>query len=450
MRDMPRARRNSNTPNMINAITYLLRTNTILVSIRQFRYAPFLAVAMILMFVRSLVMARLLDLPAFATYSAGLLVSSSFGALGCLGVQLLLQRELPVMIVHRRESAGCLLVMQCVLTATGCFVIGAVVIMVGGIHLAGLPPAMLLLALIHGLAMQLFLVASVESRSRGQTMRYARQNLGRAVIILFAGAAVAGWVGGAAHVLFVEAVSSLVISGLIYRRQLHAISMHLNVTVTLAWRRLFQVKWSSALIILFVSLIGFLLMNADRWIAAECLSTHSFAQYSFAWTTLTISQSIQLIINSALFPSLARQFAINGPVSAFNTSIKTSLGILAGGVLFALPVWLVLDQSVGKWFPAYQEARALLPIFIALSIIRLSDFWSSYLLVVGRETLLLKVNLSGLSVAVAAWCLWKKIGTNSLLINQIAFFALSLAVGLYAFSGWAAWHFSRKFMKESI
>ena len=46
--------------------------------LRQLWYAPVLTLAMGLLLMRNLVMARLLDVPGFAEFSAGLLVSSTF------------------------------------------------------------------------------------------------------------------------------------------------------------------------------------------------------------------------------------------------------------------------------------------------------------------------------------------------------------------------------------
>jgi len=59
---------------------------------RQLWYLPVLASAMALMMARIMAAARLLDVPSFATYSTGLLLSTTFCMLACLGLQSLLQR----------------------------------------------------------------------------------------------------------------------------------------------------------------------------------------------------------------------------------------------------------------------------------------------------------------------------------------------------------------------
>ena len=92
--------------------------------LRQLWYVPLLGAAMGLMLARLLIMARMFDVPAFATYASGLLVSGSFSMLACLGLQSQLQRGLPVMIVRRRERAGAVLLAQCTFVASGCAALG--------------------------------------------------------------------------------------------------------------------------------------------------------------------------------------------------------------------------------------------------------------------------------------------------------------------------------------
>lgn len=417
--------------------------------LRQLWYAPVLALALGLMMARLLVMARILDLSSYAVYSAGLLVSSSFLMLGCLGLQSLLQRDLPMLIVRRREYVGGVLLMQCVLVATICTALGAAAVLFSEISLAGLPPILLVTAMIHGLSLQLFLVATVESRSRGQPLRFAYQNLIRALLLLGAGSAVAASGLGATAVLTAEAVSSLLLAIWLFRKQFYAIPMRLTVAITLAWRRFPLIPWRSALALLAVASFSFLATNADRWLAAQQLPVSSFAQYSFAWTVLMVAQSLQVVINAYLFPLLARCFAIRGGAIAYGTTVKASLSLLACGVLMSLPLWALLDYAITRWFVAYQEARSLLPVFLVIAVLRLSDFWSSFLIVIGYEARLLTLNFLGASVAIVLWMLLIRLEADVLQINQVASLALLLATIGYAVVAWAAWNYSRIFGKKA-
>lgn len=435
---------------VITLMQFLRPAGLSLSRFRQLWYAPVLALAMGLMLMRLLIMARMLDVTSFAAYSAALLVSSSFLMLGCLGLQTLLQRELPMLIVRHREYAGGVLLVQSALVATGCSAVGAAAVLLTQFSLAGLTPSLLVIALIHGLSLQLFLVATVDSRSRGQTLRYANQNLFRALLLLPSGGAIVAFGGGVTAVLVTEAVSSLLLASWLLTKQLHAIPMRLPAATRLALRRLPFVAWRSALALLAVSFFSFLVINADRWLAAQNLQVAEFAQYSFAWTLLMVAQSVQVVINASLFPLLARCFASQGGRTAYSTAVRVSLGLLTLSALMALPLWVILDYFISRWFVAYEEARSLLPVFLIVAVLRVSDFWSSYVLVVGREGRLLVLNFISASVAAVLWMLSVRFQANSLNINQVALLALLLAAISYAVSAWAAWHCSKAFGKQSI
>ena len=416
--------------------------------LRKLRYAPVLALSMGLMLVRLLIMARLLSLPDFAVYSAVLLVSSSFCMLACMGLQSLLQRDLPMMIVRQRERAGGVLLMQCTLVAAACAAVGAAVVVTGGVSLAGLSPTLLMVALIHGLSQQLFLIATIDSRSRNQPLRFARQNLDRALAVLAAGGVIAALGGQAALVLATEAVISLALAAWLLRQQFHAIPLRFVTALRLAWRRLPTTRWRSALALLAVASLGFLVINADRWLAAQWLPASAFAQYAFAWLLLMVAQSVQVVINASLYPMLARRYAIEGGLHAFGMSARASLGLLAGGALLAVPLWTLLDLAIARWFPAYGEARSLLPVFLVIAVLRVSNFWSSYLVVVGREGRLLILNLMSAGAAAATWWLLAPPSAGELRADQIALLALLLSASGYAVVALAAWHHAQTSREE--
>ena len=420
-----------------------LHTSLTLERLRELWYAPVLALAMGLMLVRLLVMARLLSVPDFATYSAGVLVSSSFCMLGCLGLQSLLQRDLPVMIVRQRELSGSVLMMQCALVATLCAAAGAAVVILGGLSLAGLTPSLLSLGLLHGLSQQLFLIATVDSRSRSQPLLFARHNLERAVVVLGAAVFVTLTGGQAPAVLTIEALVSLLMAAWLLRQQFHAVPMRLLSAVRLAWRRLPSMRWRSALALLLVASLGFLVINADRWLAAQWLTTAAFAQYAFAWTLLMVAQSVQVVINASLYPMLARRYASGGRAAAFRIGAGASLGLLAAGIAASLPLWALLDYAITHWFPAYADARTLLPIFLVVAVLRVSDFWSSFMVVAGREAWLLVLNLSSVILSTAFWWLMTQPSRATLSTEQVAMLALLLATSGYGAVALAAWRCAR-------
>ncbi|MEX6502161.1 lipopolysaccharide biosynthesis protein [Pseudomonas zhanjiangensis] len=394
-------------------------------------YVPVLASAMGLMMLRPLLMARLLDVQGFAQYSAGLLVSSSFCMLGCLGLQALLQREMPVQLVRRRELAAAMLLMQCLIVALVCASVG-VLLSASGVHFAGMSHGLLALSVLHGLSQQVFLLATVESRSRGQPLHFAKQNFQRAGLVLLAGVAAARWFDAAAPVLLAETVFSLLISWRILWNAWQRLRMGLPALVRLAVRRLGRLSWSSALALLGVMVVGFSLINMDRWIAASLLPASDFAQYAFAWILLLIAQSTQSLINASVYPALARRFARDGQAASFRFATQIGSLLLLGGAVLAWPAWWLARAAVERWFPDYLVGADLLKIFLLVAILRVADFWSSHLIIIGQERRLLIINLLVAVLVGAVWLVFVEPWTPGWLsLNNLAALAVSFAAANY-------------------
>lgn len=407
--------------------------------LRQLWYLPLLGLAMALMLLRTLLMARLLDLPSFAAFSAGTLVSTTFCMLACLGLQPMLLRDLSIQIVKRRERPGLVLLAQCVLVAAGCAIVGVAAAAIG-MAAAGLSPPLLTIAVLHGFAQQVFLVATVESRSRGMPVRFARQNLVRASGVLVMGSLAALGGGAAFWVLAVETLVTLALALWTLHRIFSSAGMPASFAYGLALRRLPRVNWRSASALLSVTVVSFVLGNADRWVAAEILSVDQFAQYGFAWIVVMVAQSIQAVINAVVFPMLARRFGSHGRQAAYSLSARTSAVALIGGTVAVVPFGFALDMLVARWFADYSAAMTLLPWLLAASVLRVADFWTSYLMVVGLEALLLRLSLLSGAISGIAWLVfaWRGSGAAIALVD-VAVLALILSATSYACSALAAW-----------
>lgn len=411
---------------------------------RQLWYAPVLALATALMMLRLFALARLLDIPNFAQVSAALLVSSTFTMLGCLGLQSLLQRDMPIMFVRGRERAARVLLSQSVLAAyasTGIAMLAAFVVPLD----FGSPANLVAIGIVHGLSQQLFVVASVESRSRGEPLRFAVQSLIRSVIIVAAGLMAARMTRSASAVVIAEAVVSLALAhGLLWQTLGHA-ALGVAATLRIALDRIRRIDWRAAWVLLLVSLLSFALTYADRWGAASVLGAHDFANYAFAGTVLAIGLSAQGLVNASAYPMLARLYAREGQRACFALCSKLSLIALAGGLVLALPGYFVLEFAVRRWYPAYDIALALLAPFLLVAAFRVSDFWSSYMMITGFQDRLLKTNLLAGVAAALVWVLlakpWDAAGRTP---GQFAFLAVLLCVIGYAAVVFASWRCSRE------
>lgn len=412
--------------------------------IRQLWYAPLLALAMGLMMLRMLVMARLLDVHAFAEFSGGVLVSGTFCMLGCLGLQSLLQREWPVNLVRHQEVRGLVRAAQCNLVAVGCGLVGLLGAALG-LSLAGMTPALLAVGILHGLSQQFFLVATVESRSRGEALRFAQQNLVRAVASLGLSAVVAWWTGSALAALGTDALITMALSCDFFQKSLRHARFGAMVIYPLALRQLRRVRWGSAFMLMAVMIVGFGLLNADRWVASSQLGVAGFARYSFAWIVLSIAQSAQALINASVYPLLARRFAGYGRHVAYGICLRVSLAFLVAGTLAAIPLGYLLELSIHRWYPQYVDAITLLPLFLGIAVLRVSDFWSSFLLITGFESRLLKINIAAGVFGVLAWVgLVRPWTGETLTLQQVSWLAALLTLSIYAAAAATAWRARRE------
>lgn len=397
---------------------------------RQLWYLPVLGAGMALLMLRVLLMARLLDVPGFARYSMGLVVATVFCMLGALGLYPLLQRDMPIQLAHGRRRRALLLLAQALLVATACALLGMLAALLPR-AIAGLSGLAFAVAVLNGLSQQAFLVATTESRSAGEPLRYAWQNFGRAVAIVLASAVVAASTGSPSLVLGVEALLSLAVSLAIVRRAARRTRMSLALLWRAAAGRLARAPWHTALVFLGISVVASLLANADRWLGAELLAVEGFAQYAFAATALVLAQAVQSMVSAAVYPMVARRFATAGLVPAFRLAAGTSLGLLVAAAAASVPAYFAAAWAIGRWYPAYQPSIALLPVLLAVCCLRVSDFWSAYLAASRHERLLLALHSAVAVTACGGWLAWAAQAAAKVDPQAIAWLALLLTAGSY-------------------
>lgn len=408
---------------------------------RQLWYAPVLALATALMMLRLFALARLLDIPNFAQLSAAFLVSTTFTMLGCLGLQSLLQRDMPIMFVRGRERAARVLLAQSVVVAYASAAVTLLAALFAPFDF-GSPANLALLGVVHGLSQQLFVVASVESRSRGEPLRFAVQSLVRSLVIVAAGLVAARATRSASIVVVAEALVSLAIAhGLLWQTLGRATAAVLRVALA----RIGRLDWRAAWILLLVSLLSFALTYADRWGAASMLDAHAFANYAFAGTVLAIGLSAQGLVNASAYPMLARLYAREGQQACFVLCSKLSLIALLGGLTLAIPAWFALDYAVRRWYPAYDIARALLGPFLLVAAFRVSDFWSSYMMIAGFQDRLLRTNLVAGGACALLWAgIARPWDAASRTPGVFVLLAVLLAIVGYAAVVLASWRCARE------
>lgn len=408
-------------------------------------YVPILAISMGLMMLRPLVMARLFNTEEFAVYSAGLLISSTFCMLGCLGIQPMLQRKMPMHLMSGKEFASIVLLIQgafiAIVTALSFSSLGF-----SGLSITGMNSEGFAISMFHGLSQQLFVLATIESRSRGEPLRFSFQYLIRAGLVATGASIVAFYTLSPLITLFVEALLSIGVAYLIMVRVVSRNSTSVIYLIISAVRTMRKIRWREAFALMAVMVIGFTLVNIDRWLAATWLSAQQFAWYAFAWILLAISQSAHSIINSSVYPSLARRYVLKGRPSSFMLAAKVSFSLLIVAILFILPAYYFMKVLILNWFSDYFVSIKLIPIFLALALVRLTDFWSSYLVIIGKERLLLTINVAVGSIVFIVWLSVVTIQSTSSddkMLFRLAWMALGLTIINYLFVFFAALKFRK-------
>ncbi len=403
--------------------------------LRQALYAPVLALAMGLMLVRLLVMARMLDVGAFADYSAALLVASAVTMAGSFGLYYKLSRSLPILLFHNNENEAAILLTQ---TIVGSLAVGIVALSLVPVwsSFSNLSAPLFLAGFLNGIAQQLFLVVTAVSRSRGRTLDFSIENLVRSIGIILAIVPIAALVPSAVTVVVAEAVVSAIISLAILMRTVPSALRPTLVVAKSAIRQLSSLDWGAILALLGVSVISFLSTNVDRWFALEILDKAGFAEYAFAWTIMVVALSVQAVVNASVFPFIARRYAAHGLDRAWRISAVVSFGMLLACCFVAIPGSVIASYAVPALFPKYGGAVVLVaPLAIAASF-RMADFWSSFLIIAGLERFALVANIASVCVGVSGWFFWT--GNDGFSAAEMAWLALIIAMLNFVFTALAS------------
>jgi O-antigen/teichoic acid export membrane protein len=404
--------------------------------IRRASYAPLLATGMGLMMVRLLVMAKLLEVGEFATLSSALILSNLVNTIACFGLFLHLQRMLPIELARHHHRASVVLMSQTIIAAFGVGGIG-IVIGASGVSLGGISADMVLLGAIHGLSQQLFLIATTESRSNNETVRYSVQHLLRSIATVLLGIVAAVIVGSASAVLIAEAAIAFISVATILSTAGRRFNVAPLKALVLGIRSFRRVDWVSMFALLAYSVVVAMSVQLDRWLSSAVLPIQEFASYSFAWIAMIAALSAQALVNASIYPMIARRFALSGRKAAYRLTFLISFGMLAACLVPAVICVFVADFLIARYYPAYLDATALVPILALAAIFRISDFWSSFLIIDGKERSTLVATTLSLLGTVAVW--YFAIGGQFSPVH-LAYLAAAISAVTYVIPFTLSWH----------
>lgn len=391
----------------------------------RFGYVPVLVTAMIIMFFRALLAARLLDISEFGLYVVGMLVSNSFSLIGCFGFYWLLQRDLPMFIAKGRRVRGSIVLRQTLILTLIVFVSFLPLSLIG---LFSVSPVFFAISLLNGFAQQFFLVVSLQSRSEGQSTRFAIDNLYRAVAVL-AMITLGGWITGTAFsMLLIEAVVTILVAVRVCASIYSSETIGRKVLWICATRALPRVRWGAPLTLMIMGIVSFAMQNGDRWIAASLLGIDEFALYGFAGIVMIAALSLQSVINVSLFPMLAKTYALNGNIKASRDAIRYSVIALVGAILLSVPAYYSINYATETFFPEFSLIREFLFLFLISSSLHVSNILTSYLIISKRERIVLGINVCSIGSCMAGWFLFIRLEMTEVSALSIAWLTTSIAL----------------------
>lgn len=396
-------------------------------------YTPLLGFAAFLSLIRITIYSRLLSVSDFGLLSKLLLISSIFSAAGSLGFQLMAQRDLPAFFSDGRYRQGLVLLCKAIVVTTVTALLASSVSLFH-LPILGLSGLLLCCSIFHGWSQQVFILTVIDTRSRLEMMRYAKQILFKTVLVSVVAVIVAMLGGGAISVIFAELLMTLlfcakflgVITGSAKKRLIFAVGV----------RSFTRRDFSTALTLFVSTILIFLSTNIDRWLAADQLSHNDFGLYAFAWISLTAALSFQALLNAGILPLISKRRKEGQLTAAFNTTAYISVSMFVAGVILAAFVYWFAQWFLPNQYQRYAGALPLIMPLLLAAVLRLADFWSSYLVVMHRQSLLMKIQI----ILILIPCFYYIVVPHAAIAapSDFAWLAVTLAAGNYIFTGLAA------------
>jgi len=350
-------------------------------------YIPTLGFSAFFSLARIVAYAHVLGVEAFGLLARLLLVSSLFGVVGSLGFQLLAQRELPALFSSGRYRVGLISLCKAMIVTTFVASLMSAYSLLN-FSIAGVSGLLLCCAIAHGWSQQIFMLVLINTRSRLEMTRYAKQSLFKTVAAFLSAMAVVMFGAGVIGIVIAEITVTLIFGLTLISKITKSISKPLLWKASIGGFTRSEIRAASQMFA--GTFLAFLSTNIDRWLAAEHLTDSDLGHYSFAWISLTAALSIQSLLNAGIFPLISKKRKEGYNETAFKITAYYSLATLFVGIITATALVLLSKWFLTNKYPHYAPALPLITPLLLASVFRLSDFWSSYLIVVHRHYFLFK------------------------------------------------------------
>lgn len=409
--------------------------------INHLSYTPILGISAFIGLMRMGIYARLLNVDDFGVISKIFLISSFFAVGGSFGFYLIAQRDLPGMYVKGHYKDGVLMLGKVGFITTLMALVFSL-LPITTYRPLDINPFFFSLAIAHGWCQQIYLLAVTDIRCRLEMKRYSYELLIRTVLALAVATLVAYFGGGVFGIVLAEVIINVLLTFKLIKDLIKSTALSVPVFFKISTKGFNKEEWKVSFVLLAGTLAIFFSTSVDRWIAADQLIISEFGSYSFAWISVSIALSVQALLNAGLFPLIAHKRSAVSDQAALRMSAFVSIGLLVIGLAGAYLANVVARWGIPIWYPKYNLALPLLPILLAAAAFRVSNFWSSYLVIAHKHNEMLVTQIALIALlTLGTWLMKDRIDTSHL-AYAFAWLNLLLAAGGYFFNAIVAYRAS--------
>ena len=350
---------------------------------KQFIYFFLLVASSGLIFGRTSICVYFLTADQFGTLSKSLIMSNTLITYAGLGMQHLILKKLPMYYTNHEKAKIDILLNQALVIFTAATILISTIIMIASVIGLNRGPLLPLMIVFHSFFQFVFLIFQLNVRSQFEFLRYSGIALGRAVLIFMLVLILVTYQPSLYYVLACEMfVNLLLVIYLVYN---DSIKMTLSVRVLIDGFSQLKDNMLNALKLLFLNGAAYSMMTFDKWLGVLVLSSATYAHYAVGILFLMTLETLQMILNISIFPILSRIVGKGDYAHAYRLTVKLSFTLLFLGLLAYYPLTSLLQIILRLFLPEYLQSVSLIKILILAGVIRLSDFFSTFCILIDKE-----------------------------------------------------------------
>jgi O-antigen/teichoic acid export membrane protein len=347
-------------------------------------YVPLLFGAAGLLFLKSLLYARLFAVESFGVLNQALLVANTFAAFAAAGFQLLGHKLLPQYYTRGERDRADDLLGTAIAVFSAAALLSAVLIGVAALFDLLEDAAVAWAALLFAIAQFFFALRLIDIKSELRFVDHALLSGLRAIALLLLGAGVALLTRDVALTLIVEGTATLCLAAplLVGARGGMIRNKALRLREESGW---FRANLPAALRLLWLNGMLTLLYAIDRWAGIALLSTREYGIFALGLLVIVVFETMQAVVNVAAYPLMGRMIARGEQGRAFRFATVLTLAVVGTLAVCYAPFVMLLDLVVDRFLPQYAQAMGVIKLALIAGALRLADFYASFAILCNQE-----------------------------------------------------------------